>query len=527
MSITPILFCLTVFLLILFLTSFLSVKIYGRLAARFGFVDKSTSTGKDKKTGIPIGGGIVVTALFVIATFVLALLIHPFGRDWVVVYYVDVLAACFAWLGFLEDRKKLSNKMRIVVQVIPVAAFAMVLFSPLAEPVQLLFARMGQEPFLLTLGNLIGILFVVFWILSIVNSFTELDRTDGFATMFALLFLMTLTAILWMWNEHSYYGLLIFISLITFLLALFTLVGPPARIYLGKSGSLSIGALLAGLSLYAFSFENYIRPLPIFCLATLPAIESTFAIIRNRSLGRGFFSAKEENPRYSFQAKLGKGMLPIFLLIVLQLPLCAATVAGYWYGSDLIPFVAAALYWLVLPTSGLIGRREIRFIKNRVSSCFNRYFSREQYDAAGLFIDAQFDVERAANWRKILASAQEKGCVTLRVNANYPVKNVDWFGEWKAAPDRRVNSFELADEVSVNSISIGTIVATFDPNVVAPEAAFETVTALRDQCATELVGEVVEPEVEVVEQSEMETESEDPQIVEITNDQTLDSESSK
>ena len=427
---------------------------------------------------VPLAGGAVVATLLitvgVLATFT-AFLLGPFFKERAFPFILLFITYVFALLGYWDDLRPLSARVKIAVQTVAACLAAYVWFHPFDAPIELLYASPKYGAVTASLGAALGACFIVFWLLSCANSFNLLDGADGFAGTFAILVFATLAGVLKMWNEPSLFLETSAWLTVAVLAGFLVRNKPPAKVYLGDAGSLAIGVYLGAFALCLFSSRQYVRPVPVLCLMTLPAIDSAFAVVRRLALGRSVLSPDLEHLQHLLERKFGHGWLPIAVLAALQIPLSAATLAGYWFDCDDVPLAAAVIYWFALPISGLFGRNELRLAATRLRAAFNARFR----GGSGVFLDAFRQPENETLWRNLLERAQERGCVAVRVSANYPAADVDWFGSWRAPREPGADPVAFTEPLQMNGVAFGTIYLAFNPNATAPNEAFEAVDALR------------------------------------------------
>ncbi len=191
---------------------------------------------------------------------------------------VYIGAAVIFILGLIDDVKGISVKSRLVVQVI--LAIGLV--------------ALGFRPNLGFLPSIFGAIVGVLWIVGITNAFNFLDGLDGLSTGVALVGTLALLSIM---------GVTIQPDVVFFLATLSgTLLGflrfnyHPARVFLGSSGSLLVGYLMAISTLQVTymkgAADNWLMPLltPIFILA-IPLYDTTSVVlirfIQKRSIAIG------------------------------------------------------------------------------------------------------------------------------------------------------------------------------------------------------------------------------------------------
>ncbi len=234
-----------------FLTSAVLTAVVRKLALRTGFVARPVED-RFHDSIVPLGGGIAIywtMALFVLGgTCVVKFLVAPGLSDWlgesVTVHaegfldkiggliIVMVVALALHLVGLWDDKKHLGPGVKLIVQF---AAAIIVAF----------FADIRLEFFIQ--NKLITSALSAVWIVLIINAFNFLDNMDGLSAGIAVI----TSAVLFVAAALSgqvFVGAmaLVFIgSLCGFLLFNF----PPAKIFMGDSGSLVIGFFVALLTL--------------------------------------------------------------------------------------------------------------------------------------------------------------------------------------------------------------------------------------------------------------------------------------
>lgn len=204
------------------------------------------------KSGTPTAGGLI----FIIPTIIITTILVMINKITITHNFLIIIITftLYAVIGFIDDyliiikhnNKGLSENAKLIMQVI----VSIIFFY--------LFMRNGNEPLLWihTLNIKINIgwyygLFILFVLVASSNAVNLTDGLDGLAGGLSVIALLTFGIITWNtgWLE-GYEDIAIFIfiligSLLGFLL--FNL--NPAKIFMGDTGSLSLGALLGSLAI--------------------------------------------------------------------------------------------------------------------------------------------------------------------------------------------------------------------------------------------------------------------------------------
>lgn len=195
----------------------------------------------------------------------------------------------FFLLGSFDDFKSIRVRYKLMIQVS--IALIVMLFLPSSTSI------MGLEcPLWLTQFLIFG------WLVVIPNSVNLLDGIDGLTCTLVLAFLLTVSILALITYQPGW--LLVSVSVAAACLAFLRFNWNPAKIFLGDSGSLGLGFLVAYLSLaFALSQKNAAYDLDprIALLLTSPWVfDTTLAICRRASsrFPQSEFFARRSLSRY-------------------------------------------------------------------------------------------------------------------------------------------------------------------------------------------------------------------------------------
>jgi len=220
---------------------------------------------KDELEVSPFGGISVVASFLTIlwACYFLNLIpmdLFPF----LLLLTVGVLASIL--LGFVDDLANLKARFKMIIQLF-IALFL------IANG----FVAMQVGDW--TLAGL-GTVWSLFWIVGIMNGFNLVDGQDGLAS--GLAFITCGFAILVFWDRQIYEACLVAALLGGSVLGFLPFNFPPAKIYLGNTGSLPMGLLAALIFVIPWSHghvdEIYFL-MPIAFLV-IPISDTIFAFLR-------------------------------------------------------------------------------------------------------------------------------------------------------------------------------------------------------------------------------------------------------
>lgn len=227
----------------------IGIAIFKKISIRYGILIQK---------GIPLVGGAAAVLVFMALS---AVFIYPvFTRELKGLIISSFLMFVF---GILDDWRELSILSKFTAQII--ATMVMMAFGIKAQIVYI--------------GNALNAVITFLWVIGITNAFNHLDVSDGLAAGTAVMVALSLFIVASINNDASI--ALLSLILVASLSACFVYNFPPAKIYMGNSGSHFLGFLMAGMAL-AISYAPLHRKIallsPIVILG-LPIFDTGFLIL--------------------------------------------------------------------------------------------------------------------------------------------------------------------------------------------------------------------------------------------------------
>lgn len=272
---------LAIFLVSLALSS-LFVPILRKIAFRYSVLDRPNQSHKTHQESIPYLGGLAIV-IPVSLLVIIGPLIFIENSDYLLRTTLFLLpAVLLALVGLYDDIKNLSISSRFFVQ------------SLIAIGIMLYLSKLGYSVSILSneIGNL---LLSIFWLVGITNAFNFFDNLDGGATGITIVASLTLSLLGFLGGQYLISS--ISLALAGAGLGFLWWNRNPARIYLGDSGALFIGFILA-ISLLQFepNVESQVASalIPVFILA-LPIIDTSVAVMSRILRGVSIFQGGRDH----------------------------------------------------------------------------------------------------------------------------------------------------------------------------------------------------------------------------------------
>lgn len=210
--------------------------------------------------------------------FALLLSLFLFSRDFFISHPFLIFAIIIVFaIGVYDDRHEISAKLKFLA--IFIAVIVMSVDSVLISSLGVWYGYDLSLPFVIALP------FTMFAVAGFTNALNLIDGIDGLAGSISIVILLFFTFL-----GYEYHDTLLF-TLATFTIAV--LVGflfhnwNPANIFMGDSGSLSLGFIISVLAILSL---KYIHPIAVLYLTALPILDTLVVMIRRIRRGKSPFS---------------------------------------------------------------------------------------------------------------------------------------------------------------------------------------------------------------------------------------------
>ncbi len=264
-----------VLLVSIFLTTLVGIIILIKFANKVGLVD-IPNTRSVHKNPIPRGAGIP----FMLSIF---LVLFLFDLEYLKMYYYIYLAIAIVFIaGTWDDLKDVSPKIKFIF-----IFFSSLLLYVNDFAIYSLGTYFGYE---IVLPLWFVFPFTFFAIAGYTNALNLMDGLDGLAASISIVILATFLAI---GIEHGDEFLISLSSfVITALLAFLLFNWNPAKVFMGDSGSLSLGMVIAILAIYAM---QYITPASVLFIMAMPILDTFIVMTRRIQRGQSPFKADKNH----------------------------------------------------------------------------------------------------------------------------------------------------------------------------------------------------------------------------------------
>jgi len=243
----------------LFLVSILINKLLCKYSSFIRLVDipNSRSMHKEVKSR---AGGIGIFISFCIGLFLIDIEIEK----------TLIISFCAIFLlGLVDDFISLKSKTKFIF----IGAIAVFLYFN-NYGIYSLGTYLGVD---LALSYFIALPFFIFVLVGFVNAMNLIDGLDGLCAGIAIIMLLAYSYLGFKYEDHF----LFFVSsfLIISLIGFLVLNWYPSKMFMGDSGSLTLGFMIAILSIHSIN-EEYITPITVLLLTAVPILDTLIVMVR-------------------------------------------------------------------------------------------------------------------------------------------------------------------------------------------------------------------------------------------------------
>jgi UDP-GlcNAc:undecaprenyl-phosphate/decaprenyl-phosphate GlcNAc-1-phosphate transferase len=246
--------------------AYLMTPIARRAAYRLGAIDVPKDNRRMHLKPIPRMGGLAIY----IAFMVVSLLMMEIDRQLITLL---IGATLMAGMGMLDDTRSLPAKMKLLIQIL--AALIVIAGGVRIEFITNFLS--ASKP-IIPLGWF-SIPATVFWVVGITNTVNLIDGLDGLAAGVAGIASLSLAAVAYLNGQPEVAVLLMILAGAS--IGFLPHNSHPATIFMGDTGSLLIGFVLAAISIEGVikSATTIAVAIPVLALG-VPIFDTAFAILR-------------------------------------------------------------------------------------------------------------------------------------------------------------------------------------------------------------------------------------------------------
>ena len=271
----------SILFIVVSITAFVITPLFRNIARRFKIMDYP---GGRKLQANPVAylGGLAIITPITLGSFILIFTSLSIDLKQQLYFGLILPALVIAIVGLLDDIYQLPPWPRFISQSAVGVITSFILY----------LSGAGVEIFD---NHLVNSVATIFWVVTVINAVNFIDNMDGLATSISIVASLAMFTLSYLNNQNlvAALSLAIFASCIGFLFW----NKRPASIYLGDSGALYLGFLLAAISI-RIDFDNDsapIRVLVLIFILAIPLIDTAQVVVSRIAKGQSPFQGGRDH----------------------------------------------------------------------------------------------------------------------------------------------------------------------------------------------------------------------------------------
>ncbi|MGJ0359270.1 glycosyltransferase family 4 protein [Aliarcobacter cryaerophilus] len=256
-------------LLVVFLISILLNKLLINYSYKLKLIDKPNHRSLHKVEKSRAGG------LSIFTSFIVGLILFNMNIS----LYILIAFFIVFLLGIYDDIKNLSSKIKFIWLMVSATFLYFDGFY-----ISSLGTFFGIDFYM---SNFIAYLFLLFAVVGFINAMNLIDGLDGLSSGITIVILVAFT---YLGIKYNDYFLINISSILIFSLLGFLFFNwYPSKIFMGDTGSLTLGFVIVVLSIHSIN-QNYVSAVSILLLTAVPILDTLIVMTRRISQKQNPFS---------------------------------------------------------------------------------------------------------------------------------------------------------------------------------------------------------------------------------------------
>jgi UDP-GlcNAc:undecaprenyl-phosphate GlcNAc-1-phosphate transferase len=434
------------------LAALATTPLVARAARRIGAIDAPDGRRKSQERPVPLGGGlaiVIAAAAGLWITFTWGDSSQsPLAGEWLRGAIPSALVLLI--VGLIDDSIGLTGIYKLIGQML--AATLLVAGGFRFEMISLFGWTLGLGDF--------SIPFSIFFCLGAINAFNLIDGADGLAASIGAVVLLTLGVIAG--AQGMVVAALGSFAVSGALVGFLRYNAPPARVYLGDTGSMLIGWAVAAVAIRSSIKQQAAVALTVpIAICAIPILDAAAAMVRRITTGQSVFTPDRGHLHHALllrgwsvgqTAALASGLTGIT---------CAGAIASYFTKQDAFALASAFGVFVALASTRVFGHAEVALLASHGKSLFKgavrafRPTPAGQPQPADQAIQLQGRRQWNILWTALRESAPVYNLAGLKLNVNIPHMHESFYASWKRAGSPAEDAWKITLPLSYADRSIG------------------------------------------------------------------------
>jgi UDP-GlcNAc:undecaprenyl-phosphate GlcNAc-1-phosphate transferase len=421
-----------------------------RWATHWGAVDWPDGRRKSHEKPVPRGGGVAIALAVLVAVPLVLLLIAPVQASssaWLIRGLMPAVVVLLL-VGVIDDVLTLTGIYKLIGQVLAVSVLVAGGTS---------FEQISLFGVLIPLGDFC-IPFTIFFCLGAINAFNLIDGADALASTIGAIVCATLGVITATRDDGT--SSLICLAMAGALVAFLRYNIPPAKVYLGDTGSMLIGLVVAAVAIDCSIKQEaaFVLAVPL-AICAIPILDAGAALIRRVTTGQSVFAADRGHLHHALLLRgmsVGKTVAVIGGLSALT---CGGALASYYTNNDLFALATTGGVFVTLAAARVFGHAEAALVASRSRSLVRSIVSRN-VRRAGRGSESAVQLQGTRKWQKLWTALRETtplyNVTGLTLQISIPQLHESFYANWDSnVADSRGETWRVTLPLMLDGHSIG------------------------------------------------------------------------
>ncbi len=337
-----------------FLVSAFLVPVAKKIAFHIGAVDKPNKR-RVNKVEMPTQGGLAIFASFLLC-FMLFVDMNTQMFSILIGSFVIIIT------GMIDGINPIKARHKMLAQIIAasiIVFYGGIYLTEITLPgIYLLLPT--------TVNQIISIVFIV----GIINAINLIDGLDGLCAGVSSIYFLTIAIIAFTLNMLG--GLDIILSLIMFGATLGFLFHnfPPAKIYLGDTGSMFLGYIISVIALLGFKVTTLTSLIVPISILAIPIFDTAMAILRRLLNGKKIGEPDKEHFHHQLLKLKFTPRVSVLIIYAINIVFATVSILFVLHNRQIAVFIYTLLLllllFLVLKTDILFDHSKKKEVKNGI-----------------------------------------------------------------------------------------------------------------------------------------------------------------
>ncbi len=410
-----------------FLASLALTPLAAAFAGRIGAVDEPDGRRKNQERAVPLGGGIAIALAMSLAVALAWVWGSSSAGSTSSSFVLSALpsAMVLVLVGLIDDSIGLTGIYKLIGQMLAASLLVAGGFR---------FQVISLCGWAFPLGDF-SIPFSLFFCLGAINAFNLIDGADALAASIGTVVCLTMGVIAGM--QGALTASLASFAMSGALLGFLRYNAPPARVYLGDTGSMLIGWLVAAVAIRSSIKEQAAVALTVpIAICAIPILDACAALIRRVTTGQSVFTADRGHFHHALLLRGWTVGQTAVVAAGMTAVTCAGAMASYFTSHDAFAVVAGGGVVLALAGARVFGHAEAALVASQVKASARGLWRhvRPAPADADHYTDHAIQIQGRRQWNVLWSALREAAPVYnlggLKLNVNIPHLHESFFATW-------------------------------------------------------------------------------------------------